>query len=567
MQPTKLALAAVVVVGCVAPDEADLPPPSVLEIEPTQLSVTIVDGQPVVQRYVATLVAADGTRTDVTRGTTFTIANAAFGRWQGERLEITGSALGPTHVRAKYGVATADAQLAVFAKTHYIDASAPPYAPALFDLAAIDPTCAPQIAYPQPDTIAPANFGNFEVHWSDVRDDLFEIALTTQYADVRVYTRGQTADADFYADVPATEWQRVASRNEPIALHVSGMRGEAPSVACKSTARTVRVTEPLAGGMFYWIANTGVFRHDLSSPDELGTPVFRQSGELFVEVTQPAPQQPTSCFGCALSQDGARLAVPSSELDYGMIYDVAANKLIVPTDGNVPREWDTASFTYDGSKLIVASNGELALMDETGAFLVTLQRRPAVAAIDPQLSPDGAWLANVESSGYSATAGSSLVVRRFDASANAFGTLTQILAAQPGVSINSPTWSPDGQWLAYTRATGWGTLSPTASLWVMKSDGTQPPIQITAPVADLDITARWAPTQHAIDGEAFFYLAYSSNQPVGVRNAGVDQMWIQPFFPARATAQQDPLGPAVRLPFQLRETPNRIAAWSASMPL
>jgi hypothetical protein len=40
---------------------------------------------------------------------------------------------------------------------------------------------------------------------------------------------------------------------------------------------------------------------------------------------------------------------------------------------------------------------------------------------------------------------------------------------------------------------------------------------------------------------------------------------MTPFFPARATAGQDPSGPAFRVPFQSVDAANHIAQWTQAV--
>ena len=63
-----------------------------LVVTPADLMVTVIDGTPVVQGYTATQVDADGTQTDVTAATTFSLADQGFGVFTGPSLSVQGTA-------------------------------------------------------------------------------------------------------------------------------------------------------------------------------------------------------------------------------------------------------------------------------------------------------------------------------------------------------------------------------------------------------------------------------------------------------------------------------------------
>ncbi|MBI4522126.1 MAG: PD40 domain-containing protein [Gemmatimonadetes bacterium] len=59
---------------------------------------------------------------------------------------------------------------------------------------------------------------------------------------------------------------------------------------------------------------------------------------------------------------------------------------------------------------------------------------------------------------------------------NADGTGVTRLTTHPGRDV-SPSWSPDGKWIAYHRDDGTGT-SP--DLYIIAADGSGAPIRVTA---------------------------------------------------------------------------------------
>ena len=200
-------------------------------------------------------------------------------------------------------------------------------------------------------------------------------------------------------------------------------------------------------------------------------------------------------------------------------------------------------------------------------------------ATHPELSPDGNQLASVETTqggtDYDVTTGS-IVVRTFDGTST-FGATTTLVHDASGASNFYPSWSPDGQWLLFTRTDGNSYSNPTAEVWVVKADGTLPPIQLAAAdTTTASITnswARWTPFQqsYGTTNETVFYITFSSERAFGVRplttgTYGPDkQIWMAPFFPDKALAGTDPSGAAFRMPFQDFTTSNHIAQWTQAV--
>ena len=192
-------------------------------------------------------------------------------------------------------------------------------------------------------------------------------------------------------------------------------------------------------------------------------------------------------------------------------------------------------------------------------------------ATHPELSPDGTTLAYVESTGrpdYYVNNGG-VVVRDYTEATHTFGAPRMLVPFQAGAASYYPSWSPDGKWLAITRNSGLSYDNASSQVWVVKADGTLPPINLTLANQGANLTnswARWVPFAQSFGAgnEELFYLTFSSKRPFGTRRpaAGTPQIWMTPFFPARATAGMDPSGPSFRLPFQALADNNHIAQWT-----
>ena len=209
-------------------------------------------------------------------------------------------------------------------------------------------------------------------------------------------------------------------------------------------------------------------------------------------------------------------------------------------------------------------------------------------ATQPEISPDGTKLVNVEEDGgngypetdYEPYEGR-LVVHTLDLATNTVGPSVVLLDRDTlGDNISSyyPSFSPDGQWLIMTRVNGGSYDDGGSQTWVMKSDGSAPPVKLE--IADDTLPggtnpenswARWrcrSRRRSARRTSRMFYLTWSSRRPFGNRipYGGTPQIWMAPFFPARAAQGMDPSGKVLfRVPFQNVRTANHIAQWTQAV--
>jgi WD40-like Beta Propeller Repeat len=467
------------------------------------------------------------------------------------------------------------------------EGSAPANSGQLFGSATETPSLAPSIVYPANGIVAPPNLGEFDVHWTQSTDNLFAVHFGNQYADYTVYTTGQPG-GNWWTVLTPDEWARLATTLNPMQVTVAGMNTSTPTMKGTSTAITVSAaTEPILGGVYYWSTSSSagaegdMFHYDTSQPSVPAAPYYT------------AQSVPGGCIGChALSHDGTKLAFTTVTVPGpGEIVNTADQSALVAAGSTY---WDFATFNADGSKLVTADDngaaGQLTLRSaSTGASLATIPASPGKFGDHPDLSPDGTLLANVETSNQDGLFPvimpdtGAIVVRTFDDATNAFGAIKTVIAddasGASGLSSFYPSFSPDGQWLLVTRVnasqnsnTENGAVgvyaNPASKTWVVKADGSQPPIELAqanSTGALGDSWARWAPfSETDTTGAQLYFITFTSVRQFGVRipQVGSPQIWMSPFYPAKATAGTDPSGPAFRVPFQDVTNHNHIAQWS-----
>jgi hypothetical protein len=537
-----------------------------LTIAPPTLTVEVINGVAVTQDYTATLTAPDGTMSDVTDQVSFNVEDTALGYFDHHTLTVAGAGAGITKIRAAFAGAIGDADLKVLIKGRRVDPNAPPNSGDVFDHATADPAKQLAIAYPADQVIVPQNLGDFEVHWRDAaNDDLFEITLRNDFVDLRTYTTSPPTGWGKY--LPA-EWASAAHAGGDLQVIVRGVQIAAPQTAAVSPVVTVHLTnDAIVGGIYYWAAQAfngapeGIWRHDMAKPGDPPEQFF---------TTSETPNG--RCVAChAMSRDGTKMAVTYDGGNHSStILDVATRVAAIPPETNF---WNFASFTPDGSKLLTDYQGQLTLRSATDGSLLTTVANTGNAS-HPDFSPRGdqfVYVQRSEGQDWSFNSGNLYTVSYTDATL-AFGTPTPLVTG--GGNNYYPSYSPDGQWILFNRADDNSNAynSGNAEIWVVKADGSAPPMKLSAADLGPGLTnswARWAPFQSTLgpSHEPLYWITFSSKREFGVRLTAAagntrPQIWMTPFFPGRMSAAQDPTAPSFRLPFQAIDTSNHIAQWT-----
>ncbi len=540
-----------------------------LSIDPPTSELLILNNVPATQVYTATLTFPDGHTRDVTDETVFTI-DSAFGTFSGPTAAVTTA--GKTQVYGQRVDKVGSAQIIARLKSTRVDPALPPNTPDLFG-APEDPTRAPTVVYPAPDVVMPRNLGDFETHWIDGSgNDAFEVSLKTEFADVRVYVAGGNGVAGAgpmpsFTEFLAAEWISAVGLETTVQYQVRGVQLANPVSVGSAAPRIVKLTnETMEGGLYYWAAAAqngafGIYRHDMAKPG--------QPAEEFMTTNQTSGR----CVAChTLSKDGTKMAITyDGGNGNGTMIDVATS-----TRQPDVATWNFATFTPDGNQLLTVFNGVVSVRSSADQSVIV--NMPADGYVShPDLSPDGSRLVYVRTpAGADWSFGNGTIyTRSYDQVTQAFGVETPLVL--DGGNNYYPSWSPDGQWILFNRAaSGIAYNNLDASLWVVKSDGSAPPIELVTLNQNLGLTnswGRWAPFEQSLgtNNEQIYWITVSSKRDFGVRrmnsletmeNLKTPQIWMTPFFTGRAGAGQDPSIAAFRLPFQNLLSNNHIAQWT-----
>lgn len=557
MRVSALALSALLLgFGCgSSPDDGLDEAAATLSIDPPTSELLILDGTPAKETFTATLTYPSGETRDVTDIVRFSI-DTGYGMFI--ENELTATAAGKTQVFATLNDKMAIAQVIIRLQNVRSDPSLPPEAPDWFENLPEDPALAPTIVYPPADSIMPRNLGDFEVHWTDATNNVFEVSLKTEFADVRVIVpggNGSIANSSWLAFL-AAEWTAAVGYEPAVRFQVRGVNAQNPTVVGSTMPQIVQLSnEQMLGGVYYWASNggEGIFRHDMSKPG--------QPAEQFYTKAQSG-----RCVAChVLSRDGTKMAITYDGGNQPATFlDVATRAPQTPMRG-----WNFGAFTPDGNNFLAVQNGTLTVIDY--ATQMTLATMTASGPVThPDLSADGTKLVYVVKGSGSDWdfGGGKIYIRTFDPATNTFGP-EQMLVSDT-TNNYYPSLSPDGKWVLFNRAAGGSAYNNgNATLWVIPADGSAPPVELAKANAGLGLTnswGRWAPFQQTLGAanEPMYWVTVSSTRDFGVRLVGLKrpQIWMTPFFPSAAASAMDPSNAAFRLPFQNLDSSNHIAQWT-----
>lgn len=546
-------------------------PGAVLVIAPATAEVELIDGQGGLQAFTATIEEGDQAPRDVTGSAAFSLSSTELGSFSGATFTASGLTGGTTEVIATAEGLTATATLRVIVRETRVIEPAPADAAALFEAATEDAALAPSVVYPSGDSVVPLNLGNLDVHFTEAGNDLFEVRLQGDDVDVRVYTLGTAGTGGRYEIFLPEEWRQAAlsERSGTLRVSVRGLKTASPTTAGTSAEVTLHPTNTdIEGGLYYWAASAvggpaGIYRHDMSNPGE-------PPEQYFTTAESPSGR----CVAChVLSRAGDKMALT---FDGGngaaTIIDVATRVPDLPVDGTFA--WNFAAYSPDGKRLLTVSRGVATLRNPVDGSVVTTVPTAGYAT-HPDFSPNGDAI--VYTVPASATqdwimSGGTIVTQAFDATTDTFGS--PVVLVDTDENNYYPSYSPDGAWIAFNRSVEDSYDDASATLWIVRADGSQAPFRLTTPDLGDGLTnswMRWAPfVQSYGKGEALervFWMTFSSKRDFGVRlvGAGRPQLWMTPFFADRATNGSNATAPGFYLPFQSMLSNNHIAQWTETV--
>ncbi|MDB4965584.1 MAG: tolB protein precursor [Myxococcales bacterium] len=446
------------------------------------------------------------------------------------------------------------------------------------------------LVYPNSGAIVPHDLAPVDVQWN-AASPVYRVTFSVDNGNK---LRGYVKTADWVP--PAGEWQWLldVAAGHTITLSVDGATVDGSGVpqgpVVGSGGQPLKVSRDDATGALFYFATTG----DQLTGD--GTLERLQLGSQKADKYLNKTNNGGRCVGChALSRDGKRVAF--TFLDLGGVATGATMSLgdvdaTNPTTQQAPANTQaaTTSFSPDGSRIITSYEGKLTLREGTTGNKIA-DVATSGPALFPDWSPDGSSIVFVKPTAMCAPSGlnfgqasifaygGSLVT--MTASGAGFGNEKVLMQAAAGENNFYPSYSPDGQYVVFARASAsskssWAMANsscngqdgsglsydnPSATIWILPAAGGTP-VQLTAANGEAMRTNSWPKWGPKADGD-YLWLSFSSTRPYGNVLTGAmahHQIWITAI--PRAGATGDPSSPGVWFPFQDTATKNHIGVWS-----
>lgn len=525
-----------IVMGCGGPGPAaEAPRVMSLVIEPAELLVnTGPDGAEPVQ-FVATATYSDGTTAplDVVE---WTLSNRSVGTIDETGLFTASSTNGGVSwVKAQLGPSVAFANLTVI---YDADMNPEGIDPSVFDGTVT--TTEGLWTYPEDGVNIPRNTPSLQFQWANVGAEAYRLHFQSDVTDLTVYTTSNSWTAD------NATWTSIVSANAggevwvDLWAYAGGqLTGEAPI--------RIQVNRMDAdGSIYYWSTSNGGLIMEIP---------YGQQAVSFL-----GPTETGRCVAChAISKDGL-IAFTYDGGNGNMGVKQISDKSDVIPYGAAYANFMT--FSPDGKYLLGCSNGKLHLWDaQTGAYLWEVVT--GTYATHPDWSPDGTRVAftQVDFTGGAdwSFSGESRIAVMEVLGDGTFGPY-DVVAQAPTGRAYYPSWSPDGQWIAFNISTGDAYDDVDAEVWVVSGDG-GPKVRLDQANLGPNLTnswPRWAP----LPDDDVLWVTFASKRPYGNITAGNPQIWVAAFDPERAADGVDPSWPAFWLPGQDTTQNNHIPVWA-----
>lgn len=535
---------------------------SPMRIVPTDATLMLVDGKPSALDYYLMAQNPDGTESEITAETTFSLLDGALGSFAGNKLTV--SKEGKTKVRASARGMTVETNVEVRGPVTVITPGAGADAPTKFG-GAVDATRAPAVIYPPADTIVPPNMNVLEFHFTPNGSTTFELAFKGTAIDVKVYLACTSVGGGCVYTPDATVWKLIAENargGEPVTYTLRGTDGSKVGV---SAARKISFgQEDILGGIYYWNAGAGAtMRYEFG--------VSGSKGEVYLNAPMAGA---STCVGChVLSRNGKSISVGldiPSPSPY-KVFDVATRALVY-AQGSAFGGGGANFFTFspDASQIVTSNAITLVLRNATTG--VAIQEPLANPGAQPDWSPDGSRIVYAKPSmappcfppfcGATGVDSASLELLGKDA-AGKWGPL-KTLVPFGGKNNFYPAYSPDGSLVAFNQSPGNTNSydSKDARVMTVTADGGAP---VTLAKASLggDSWPKWTPVVQKYKGGQLLWITFSSRRQYGLRleEGKQAQIWMTAIDLAKAKSGADGSYPAFWLPFQDVGSGNHIAQW------
>ena len=535
----------------------------------SELVIHDLSQPPEQQAFRAIGVFSDGARRDVTQQIVWTVDNPLPGGFLDPGVfTTTNQAAGEVGIVAMADQVWATSEVTVRIDATIVDGAFPPSDPTLFDNAKPvmlgDPTRSPQLLYPSDGTWLPQGLPNtvFQLSRGD-QNDAFELSFDTDLMHLVVITGADRWETGAVQNVIAQ-----SNMGDVVTVAIEAASSADPGTIYQGPDVHMRFSSDSPdSSLYFWSAATnGIMRGAI--------------GASFAGKLYPSD---STCVGChTISRDGQRMAMGWGGEAVAALQTIDVPTLATTISQSKLYEMGWATYSPDGTLLLIASNGALVMRDATtGLPINTPTGKVALPighyATHPEWSPDGKYVAIA----YTATQPTNLNVKAASIARLAFDPITKTFGGPeilvPATAVDNyyfPKYSPDGSFLAYVHATEPSQGAASAELALIDAaGGTQTSLaaasHLVASLAGVPGTATQMPTWAPFQGQ-FAWLAFTSARPYGVvlPAGGRSQVWVSAIDLGHEVPGVDPSAAGFWLPCQDPTVVNNTPIWApaAVMP-
>ncbi len=472
--------------------------------------------------------------------------------------------------------------------------------------------------YPLEGSLHPNNLPHIAFHWrKQVRESsLFRVNATVGSNSYHFYF--ECSDPACAETVPQPEWLFLGLEYPGQTVQLTVEERAPDGTLYVSAPRSIIFSpEPVTGALYYWAA--------------AGWRIKRANFGAAQAVDYIVPNSPTNEFRCAachaVSRDGSTIAFAVSDLDGESTAAIQtapttdpASPYVRPTPGATP--FTNPDLTHNGSvttgpidqlghNVALNRNGTIAAVNgidvedpnnwppwfelrdaRTGASLlkIDLGQAPFPAGsmpILPEFSPDStkivATLTN-EAGGCAwtyATCRGGLVIFDVDPAGRSIGALQTLTNPPPGEYHYYPTWSPDGQFVAFMSGVGDASrkndVIDDGVMWLVRANAGEQACPgpncwrldraMHVPPAEQPHTTwpKFAPFAQG-ENDNLFFLSFTSRMLFGVLpSGGKSQIWMA-GIDVNNLGTGDPSYAPLWLPYQEFQDGSLEPYWAETLP-
>lgn len=394
--------------------------------------------------------------------------------------------------------------------------------------------------YPEDGVSLPRNTPAIRFNWSNLGAVAYRLRLQSPVTDVSVYTRELSWTAD------SESWQNIAATNAGGQVQVDLYAELADGNVVRTESRTVQVNRMGGrGSILYWSTAVG---------GVLEVPFGQLNPSDYLSTTSTG-----RCVGCHVVSSKGDIAFTWDGGNGGL--GVKDAQTLEDRAGSESVAANFKTWSPDGERLMATFGGALMLLDARGVLLHEVPMEQSVT--HPAWSPDGEFVALVLTPGHEYDwhfegTGELATIRHMGD--GIFDNPKVIFTPPAGYKAYYPSYSPDGDWIAFNVSTGDAYDDPDAELWVIDAKGKHDAIRLDAANLVGELTNSWSKWGPLPDDD-ILWLTFSSKRAYGDVSVNIPQVWVSAFDPELAFEGKDPSKPAFWLPGQDPTQGNHIPEW------